>query len=300
MYNMMHNLKGEPALPLMRHPSTRTDQPHLKPQSAALEAIAKSGTKTVYLPSIPAGFPKRYVYGKTPELYAAQLNGDMFNPQGRTIAFAAARDGKEILTTLPAEMSRYALAGGDEVWQLCRLLRNPKRLELLTRLYRDYRDPSLDGFTVGAAQDRALLKMSATSEYLKSLESIGVIRRRRIGRYTCYYPDTLRAKPAIREIATHMRQRLLQRSNDMSYVAILGVMGHALRASIINRLAVTGRQSLSQISEWTHKPPRALARDLKPAQIIGLLYCDTDDFDRTYACRIPADPVAQLIIALAR
>lgn len=284
----------------MKYHSVRLVRPRLMPDSSVLEALAKSGTKTVYHPAIPGGIPIKHVYGKTPELYAAQLNGDTLNLQEDAIPFLLACDENGILTTLPAEISRTPLAGATDVWRLCRLLRNPKRLELLTRLYRDYRAPSLDGYTVGMAQERGMLKLSATSEYLKSLESIGVIQRKRIGRYTCYYPNAVGAKPAIRKIALQMRQRLLKKSNDLSYAAIFGVMGHALRARIINRLAVMGRQSLSQISEWMRKPPRALVRDLKPAVILGLLHSDSDDLDRAYTCRIPADPIAQLIISLAR
>ena len=72
-----------------------------------------------------------------------------------------------------------------ELWQVCRLLSNPKRLSLLRRTY------ALKevGLGVNEATDRFELGQSAISQYFKQLLEVGLVRRERGGRLVGYYAD---------------------------------------------------------------------------------------------------------------
>ena len=66
--------------------------------------------------------------------------------------------------------------------ELCKLLHNPLRLEILRRVY-----DAKGGVNVGYLADEFTdsgLGLSGVSQYLKQLERIGVVKRERAGRTT--------------------------------------------------------------------------------------------------------------------
>ena len=104
------------------------------------------------------------------------------------------------------------------VSDLCKLLRNPLRQRLLSRIYL-----SLDGVNVGFLVDMlsdAGLNQSGVSQYLKQMEQLGVIRREQAGRYVNYKADTQRANErvarAVRLIFESLRRARRRRSVEFA------------------------------------------------------------------------------------
>ena len=183
------------------------------------------------------------------------------------------------------------------ICDLCKKLYNPIRLELLKRAY-----TALDGgVNVGFAQDDSGLGISGTSQYLKQLEDLGLIRRERAGRYVNYLADWSHAPSDIGEIAALLSARFKANGEVESLVPFFGVMMNPLRARVVHYLAKGGDGTKTHLIERFKQSKRTFDRDLKPARDAGLL--DMDDDDATagrYIYLAPSDPIALRIIELIR
>ncbi len=179
-----------------------------------------------------------------------------------------------------------------ELWEFCRKLNNPERLGLLKRIYR----LKASGSTVNEAVEESGLGQSATSQYLKQLHELGLLRRERGGRLVGYYADSSEATAKIAEIACMMYRRFQKADCDMSFVSILGVMGNAARARMVAYIAQGGNGDKIALAEKYNKPTRIITRDLEPACDCGLLRLGHDD---TYVYQPPPDPIAQRIVELS-
>ncbi len=182
------------------------------------------------------------------------------------------------------------------IYDLCRRLNNPIRREFLRRVY-----TALDGgYNVGYAQDNSGVGMSGTSQYLKQLEELGLIRRHRSGKYVNYHADWSQAPSEIKELAALFHERFAQKETLESLANVFHVVMHPLRGRIINWLSKGGSGEKLFLCERFQKRREILARDLKPAVDLGLLeIADDDDAFGEYRYLPPADPIAQKIIALA-
>jgi len=286
------------------------------PKKSVRRVIAESGTHFEWFSRVHS-LPRKYIYGKTPEEFDRALAGEVPYacrvPARTTYSLTPPRT--DDIPREPAQSDTYcdmcrsdgALLGADGrsgcgselVWNLCRKLDNPKRHELLIRLYRDYRDPQNDGFDVTEAEDKSELNQSATSEYLKQLEELGLVRRERGGRHVVYFPDYSKALPAIREIASMLRYRHLKGDGDRSYAFVFPAMKNAFRARVIHHLACGGDGSVAALCDRYGKKPRFLMRDLDPAVKCGLLDLTSQDSDGTYLYAPPEDPIGQRIVELS-
>lgn len=179
-----------------------------------------------------------------------------------------------------------------EVWEFCRKLNNPERLGLLKRIYR----LRAAGSTVNEAVEESVLGQSATSQYLKQLHELGLLRRQRSGCHVEYYADSSDAPSKIAEIACMMYKRFQKENCDMSFTSILGVMGNAARARMISYIAQGGNGEKFSLSEKYDKPIRIITRDLEPACDCGLLMISQEDI---YVYQSPTDPIAQRIVELS-
>lgn len=184
-----------------------------------------------------------------------------------------------------------------ELWELCRKLHNPRRLELLRRIYTSYHN---GGLGVNEATDTGILGQSASSLYLKHLEELGLVRRERGGRFVGYYSDWSRASSSIGEIAAmfHERFNAERGKAQLSLLVPLGVLGNAFRLRAVHRIYVSQRLSKERLADYYGKEVRIITRDLDPAVKAGLISVDSDDDDGVYEPVQQRDAIIKRIIEL--
>ena len=181
------------------------------------------------------------------------------------------------------------------ICNLCRLLANPLRLEMLARVR-----SAADGMNVGVLADELSLSgigQSGVSQYLKQLAATGVIRRVRAGRYVNYVeadaPD-----PAVRMAAEAVVRRMKD-SRDRDFAYVFDVMANPFRARVVADVAKAGAISAVEICERLEHQIKYLKRDIQCAVDAGILSVDdSDSAAATYRYVAPSDPLAALIISL--
>ena len=180
---------------------------------------------------------------------------------------------------------------------LCKKLNNPIRIELLKGVYTSM----TGGANVGLMQDGSGLGVSGTSQYMAQLEDLGLIRRKRSGRYVNYLADWSQATPEIAEIAAMLKQRFVEKGDMTELTVVFGVLMNPFRARVINYLANGGNGEKENLIKCFKQSKKTLDRDLKPARDAGLLDMDDDDADfGCYTYHAPSDPIATRLIALAK
>ncbi len=183
------------------------------------------------------------------------------------------------------------------IYDLCRRLNNPVRREFLRRIYTT---PDVGGYNVGLAQYNSGVGMSGTSQYLKQLEELGLVRRERSGKYVNYHADWSQAPSAIKELAALFHERFSQQETLESLADVFHVVMNPIRGRVLNWLSKGGSGEKACLCKQFLKRREILARDLKPAVDLGLLeITDDDDAVGEYRYLLPTDPIAQRIIALA-
>lgn len=268
--------------------------PLVKPKRSVLQMIEDQNTKIVYY-SRMRGLPQKYVYGKRP---GEPLLMPDWHPDGRQYPVCKAESDMRIAARHSAICLNEAGSHGG-LCEMCSKLNNPKRFEFLVRLYRDYQDPVRDGFVVKDAVDGSGLNQPATSEYLRQLASLGLVRRKRNGRFVHYSPDYTLANPCVREIASMIRQCVRSPEHDMSFTPIFRVMMGSLRSRIVRLLAAEGDRSLGSLA-WQFKVQISdLRKILGPAIEGGVLALESDDSGGGCHYVVPAHPVARRIVELS-
>ena len=265
------------------------------PKKSLEQVIEEQNTTTVWYPRVH-GFPRKYVYGKRP---GEPLLRHKFNPEGEKRPFCKSE-------TDPVTISRHIAICLEEegthggLCDMCRKLNNPKRFDLLVRLYHDDRPLELSGFNVSGALDGSKVNWAATSVYLKELAGLGLIRRERLGRLVNYSPDFSLANPWIGEIAQLMRARIRKNEKDLSFVPIFRVMMGSRRSMIVRHIASGGCGRVSSlIRDFNFLQLCDIMRDLKAAVDAHILDLDSQDSSGTYTYITPADPIARRIIELS-
>ena len=250
---------------------------------------------TVYYPRVHS-FPRKYVYGECPEDPFAAFKD---RPQKKVrLACESEKDPEVISRHFAKCLEEEGSHGG--LCEMCRRLNNPKRFDFLVRLYRDGRSMDLAGFNVKGALDGAKVNLSATSEYLKGLAEIGLIRRERAGRLVNYTPDFSLAKPCVGEIARMMRERIRKDPNDLAFVPIFRAMMGSRRSRIVRHIASGGCGHIPYlVRQFEFLQLCDLIRDLKAAVEARILDLDSQDSDGTYTYITPSDPIARRIVELS-
>jgi len=179
------------------------------------------------------------------------------------------------------------------LWDMCKLLNNSKRLNLLVRIYAEKHD----GLNVGLAVEDADLGQPSTSAYLRQLEDIGLIRRERSGRFVNYYANTHSARDAISVVADMIMERMRLNPKERDFAAHFPVLMNPFRLRVLHFLHERGNYPRISLCEKFDKEPRILTRDLKPAIDGGLLALSEDDI---YRYLPPDEPVTRRIIELAQ
>ncbi len=180
-----------------------------------------------------------------------------------------------------------------EVCNLCRVLANPLRLEILARIY-----CSQDGFNVGFLADemqKHKLGVSAISQYLMQLERMGLIRRRREGRYVNYYPIFAGAPASIRGIVKLIVENL-RSQGSRDYARAFVALKNPFRARVVGLLSHKKSLSTEAICIRLEHEMRYLYRDLKSAIDAGLIRADGNCSDASYFYIPPKSEIVQLMI----
>lgn len=266
------------------------------PKKTFAQRAEELGTRVVYY-SHGGRLPQKYVYGKHPD--------EPYLPEGRktevplrTYRSIADRMKDPEIREHIAICSREKGSGGG-LCEMCRKLNNPKRFDFLVRLYRDRQEMRFAGFNVGDAQDRVGLSQPATSEYLRQLADLGLVRRQRHGRLVHYYPDFTAARFCVKEIAAMMRARLLAGSSNLSYREVFAVMMGEFRSKVVRYLASGGDGGVEVLGAHFRKKPADLIRLLEPAVQGLMLELDSEDESGTYRYIPPEDAIARRIVELS-
>lgn len=176
-----------------------------------------------------------------------------------------------------------------EPWELCKKLNNPERLALLRSVYR-----TEDGLNAGLAIESARLGQSGTSQYLKQLEDLGLIRRERAGRFVNYLPDLRNANIRIRPIGELLKTRLTAKGGaDLTFTRHFPALMNARRARIVAALAACGELSGDEICDRFNIISKHLTREMKPIVDCGLASVAAD----IYRYIKPNDSISQEVIA---
>ena len=180
--------------------------------------------------------------------------------------------------------------------ELCKLLHNPLRLEILRRVY-----DAKDGVNVGYLADEFMdsgLGLSGVSQYLKQLERIGVVKRERAGRYVNYVADTSHATAAV-AAAVRMIVDRLRRDDDRSWMTVFAALMNPFRAKVVSAVARAGAISAEEICERTNHQSRHLKRDLQEAIDAQLISPDGDDASSAiYHYLEPADELVRRLVSM--
>jgi len=179
--------------------------------------------------------------------------------------------------------------------EMCKMLNNPLRLEILLRTF-----AAKDGMNVGFLADEMRqegLGVSAVSQYLMQLERLGIVRRVRAGRYVNYVVDMRRAHPKVR----HAVEAIVAagRNGCAGFAPVFGVLMNPFRAAVVAAVAKKGAISAVDICEKTLHQLKYLKRDLQAAVDAGLLYPDDSETAlAVYRYVEPSDPTVRLLVSL--
>lgn len=268
----------------------------LVPTKSFAQRAEELGTKVVYYPRV-RGWSRKYVYGKKP--------GEPYLPEGRKTEVPL-RTYRSIEDRMKDPLVREHIAicsreKGSEggLCEMCRKLNNPKRFDFLLRLYRDPQNMEFAGFNVGDAEDQSELNQSATSEYLRQLADLGLVRRERHGRIVHYYPDFSSAPFCVREVAGMLRARFLSEVMDFSFKEVFPVLMSRFRASVVRYIARGGDGRVEALSAKCRKKANDMIKLLNPAVEGLLLELDSEDAGGTYRYIPPEDPIARRIVELS-
>jgi len=178
------------------------------------------------------------------------------------------------------------------VWDLCKVLENEHRMMLLAEIYKS-RD---GGCNVGYLADRMLgkLEFPAVSQYLKQLESLGLLRRERCGKYVNYLDDMREAEDGVRQVARMIRAEIKEKGMYDDHNMFRALM-NAFRAKVCRYLMEGGNGEKSVICDKFKHFSKYLVRDLQPAVEAGLL----SEYVEAYELMLPADPIVRRIVELA-
>lgn len=268
----------------------------LLPKKSFEQLAEELGTETVYYPRVWS-WSRKYVYGKRPdEPYLPDTRKTEI--WARTYRSIEERMRDPLIREHVAICSREKGSGGG-LCEMCRKLNNAKRFDFLLRLYRDAQKMEFAGFNVGEAEDLSALNQSATSEYLKQLADLGLVRRERHGRLVHYYPDFSSASACVGEIAGLMRARFLSGSSDLAFTEVFFALASGFRAGVVRHVASGGDGRVVALGVRYGKRACEILRLLKPAVDGLLLELDSEDANGTYRYIPPEDEIARRIVELS-
>ena len=266
----------------------------VRPRKNLEQSFEEKLTRTVWYPRVH-GFPKKYVYGKRP---GETLKMPVRQPDGPQYPKCASETDPAVIRRHIA-ICRQTEGTHGGLCEMCKKLNNPNRMDFLIRLYRNANRPTFAGLNVSDAQDGSRLYQPATSEYLRQLWELRLVRREREGRLVNYYPDFSHARPAIAEIAAMIAERASAGSDDFAFAAIFRVMMGSIRSRVVRLLAAGGCGVIESLCNELDVRESDLHRALRPAIDGDVLSLDVQCPEGTYRYLTPADPIARRIVELS-
>jgi len=186
-----------------------------------------------------------------------------------------------------------------EFWKICRVLDNPLRFALL----RDIAASPLHALNVMQAADRARLKKSVTSQYLKQLADAGLLSVERRGSYAICASNRLRRSPLARLQLALADFFALDREgrHDEAVLAKIRALSHHGRIKIVRKIAdCEGGIRFDTLAKSTGFPPATLYRQigtLIAAEIV--MPGEGSDGLRTYSVAPQPGGLFSVLISLA-
>lgn len=192
-------------------------------------------------------------------------------------------------------MAMVSTASSPTLWRTCRVLANRTRLKMM-RLLID--QPAME---VSAVAARLKLPRSLTSEYLRALESRGLLAVRRIGRRAEYSAAQRPSQPGSGEIVAALRFAFKE-EHPQTLFKIATAFTHPRRIEVF-RIIQKQSCTLAQLRSCTAISRRALVRHLEKLQSRGFITCQQgiyspaelgDALGRELA-RLTAEPGSKLV-----
>jgi len=150
------------------------------------------------------------------------------------------------------------------LWRTCRVLANRTRLEMFRLLLRD------PGQTVSEVARQLRKPLSLTSEYLRALESRGLLTARRVGRWVQYRPSPP-TNPNVSGMVAALRATFQRESSAIDIIFRLATAFTHPRRVEMFRVIQTRPHTLEQLQASTRIPGWALLRHLKKLQARGFV-----------------------------
>ena len=178
---------------------------------------------------------------------------------------------------------------GPTLWRTSRVLANRKRLQILALLIRQPNQ------TVSTVARQMRLSLPAASQYLRALESRGLLTCRRIGRRVEYRPASATTEGAAGEILTALRLVFCRKAQPIDALFKLATaFTHPRRVEVFRALK-GGPASFAKLQAATHISARGLSRHLAKLEARGFVKLETDG----YAATPQAHPFGGVLARLA-
>lgn len=153
------------------------------------------------------------------------------------------------------------------LWRTCRTIANRTRLDMFALLVQT------PGLTVSAVARHLGQPLSLTSEYLRALESRGLLRSRRVGRRVEYRSGPTTSEEPIADLVTAIRKSFQKDSSAVETIFRLATaFTHPRRVEIYRALQI-GPQTLEQLRTTTRISRWAALRHLSKMQARDFVTC---------------------------
>lgn len=177
------------------------------------------------------------------------------------------------------------------LWRTCRALGGKTRLELF-RLVADQ-----PGQTVAELARTVRISRPRASQELRRLQSRGLLKAVREGRFVRYHPVSDPLVPTAKPILQAMLEcfRRFHASADSEISKVAAAFSHSRRIAILCELA-KGPRSFNQLASATGNSAALLDHHLEPLQQAGLIMLHR----RSIRLADTTHPLAQCLIRLAK
>jgi DNA-binding transcriptional ArsR family regulator len=143
------------------------------------------------------------------------------------------------------------------LWRTCRIVANRTRLEIFRLLLVQPNQ------TVSAVAARLKISLPLASQYLRALESRGLLTARRVARYVVYRPAAGSGLNAAAPLVAAMRRFFRREAKPVETMFKLATSFTHPRRVEIFRVLLTGPRTVEQLHAATRIPFMALRRHLR-------------------------------------
>ena len=184
----------------------------------------------------------------------------------------------------------------NRIWDLCKALHNPRKAEILFRIW-DCENGVAGVGELGEYMSERGVKLSGVSQYLKQLETLGLLMRERDGEHVYYHADLGRAVREVREVA-EMIHRRHKDGGSMEFLRAFGVLMNPFRARVANYLQCGGDGSLEMICQAMKCSVHHFARDIRKGVELGM-FVREGCRDGVWRLEMPDDEIVRRVVELS-